>query len=75
MHKFRGALAYYILLKAMMYFILIIICRSFDLYVVVNYQKGEIECATNPLVVLVIPNKIYLIELILFQDKYFRKAQ
>ena len=26
-------------------------------------------------VVLVIPNNIYLIELMLFQDKYFRKAQ
>ena len=33
------ALAYHILLKAMMYFIYIIICRSFDLYVVINYQK------------------------------------
>ena len=40
MHKFRGALAYHIPLKATMYFIHIIICQSFDLYVVINYQKG-----------------------------------
>ena len=43
-----GALAYHILLKATMFFILIIICRRFDLYVVINYQKGEIGSATNP---------------------------
>ena len=35
-----GALTYHILLKATIYFMLIIICRSFDLYVVINYQKG-----------------------------------
>ena len=54
-----------------MYFIYLIICRSFDLYVVINYQKGEIESATNPRVVLVIHNNKYLIELMSIQDMYF----
>ena len=39
MHKLGGDLAYQILLKAMMSFNLIIIRQSFDLYVVINYQK------------------------------------
>ena len=55
-----------------MYFIHLIIYQSFDLYVVINYQKWGIESATNPQVVLVIHNNIYLIELISIQDKYFR---
>jgi hypothetical protein len=36
-------------------------------------KKGEIESATNPRVVLVINNNIYLIELIYIQVKDFRK--
>ena len=40
-----------------------------------NYQKGEIESATNPRVVLVIHNNIHLIELISIQDKYSRKLK
>jgi len=36
-------------------------------------KKGEIESATNPRVVLVINNNIYVIELISIQVKVFRK--
>jgi hypothetical protein len=36
-------------------------------------KKGEIESATNPRVVLVINNNIYLIELIYIQVNDFRK--
>ena len=53
-----------------MYFILIIICGSFDLHVVIDYQKGEIESATNPRVVLVINNNIYVIELMPIQRSF-----
>ena len=36
-------------------------------------KKGEIEIATNPWVVLVVINNIYLIELISIEDNLFRK--
>ena len=44
-----GALAYHILLTTTMFFNLIIICRSFDLYVVINYQKGGEKCIEHRL--------------------------
>ena len=37
-------------------------------------KKGEIESTSAPWVILVINVNIYLIELTLFQDYYFRKS-
>ena len=58
----------------MMYFIYCIICLSFYLYLGINYQKGETENATNPQVVLVINNNIYVIDLILIANRISEKT-
>ena len=37
-------------------------------------KKGEIESATNPLVVLVINNNIYIIDLILIANRFQKRS-
>ena len=58
MHKFRGALAYHILLKATIIFIDYIFVEALIYMLSSITKKGKIESTFAPLVVLVINNNI-----------------
>ena len=49
MHKFRGSSCFSHTSQSDSVFTLIIICRSFDLYVFINYQKGGEKCIDHRL--------------------------
>ena len=76
MHKFRGALSFHILLKSSMLIIDYIFCWRFDLYVVINYQKGgdwKHNCSLG--VVLIIDHNICIIGLMCFPSIFQKKIK